>query len=75
MTLPDIPEPDTHCFDDDTGKDVWSYSEAQIRAYGLSMMLAERERIVSVFDAVHEKRKHIDNHAAFYARMIRESAP
>lgn len=21
-----LPPPDTHCFDDDTGKDVWSYS-------------------------------------------------
>ena len=73
MTLPDIPEPDTHCFDDDTGKDVWNYSETQIRAYGLSMMLAERERLASVLDAVHEKRKHMDNHAKFYAQMLRES--
>ena len=26
MTLPPLPEPDTHCFDDDVGKDVWSHS-------------------------------------------------
>jgi hypothetical protein len=34
----------------------------------------ERERIAKLLDAEHEKRKHLDNHAAFYARMIRESA-
>jgi hypothetical protein len=33
---------------------------------------AERERIAALLDAEHEKRKHLDNHAAFYARMIRE---
>ena len=30
---PPLPKPDTHCFDDDTGKDVWSHSEAQLLAY------------------------------------------
>jgi acyl-CoA reductase-like NAD-dependent aldehyde dehydrogenase len=35
---------------------------------------AERERIAALLDAEHERRKHIDNHAAFYARMIREQA-
>jgi len=25
-------KPDTHCWDDDTGKDVWSYSEELVRA-------------------------------------------
>lgn len=34
MTLPPLPEPDTHCFDDDTGLDVWSHSPDQMRAYG-----------------------------------------
>lgn len=28
-----LPEPDTHCFDEDTGKDVWSHSADQMRAY------------------------------------------
>jgi hypothetical protein len=27
----------------------------------------------SILDAEHDKRKHIDNHAAYYARLIRES--
>lgn len=34
---PELPEPDTHCFDDDTGKDVWSHSPDQLRAYGQAM--------------------------------------
>lgn len=29
---PALPEPDTHCFDDDTQKDVWSYSEGLVRS-------------------------------------------
>lgn len=33
-------EPDTHCFDDDTQKDVWSYSKDQLAA----AVLRERER-------------------------------
>jgi hypothetical protein len=33
MSLPLLPAPDTHCFDTDTGKDVWSYSEAQVLAF------------------------------------------
>jgi hypothetical protein len=27
----------------------------------------------SILEAEHEKRSHIDNHAAVYARMIREA--
>lgn len=34
----------------------------------------ERERIARMLDAEHEKEKHRHNYAAFYARMIRESA-
>ena len=34
MNLPPLPPPDTHCFDDDTGKDCWSHSPAQMQAYG-----------------------------------------
>lgn len=28
-----LPKPDTHCYDEDTGKDVWSHSAEQMRAY------------------------------------------
>ena len=34
---------------------------------------AERERCAQMLYAAHEKRKHVDNLAAFYARMIREA--
>ena len=34
MSLPPIPPPDTHCFDDDSGADCWSHSPAQMQAYG-----------------------------------------
>lgn len=29
-----VPEPDTHCFDEDTGQSVWSHSTGQLLAYG-----------------------------------------
>ena len=28
----ELPAPDTHCFDDGTGKDCWSYSPEQVRS-------------------------------------------
>ncbi len=46
----------------------------QLRAYAAAAVAAERERIAAMLDAEHERRKHADNHAAFYARMIREQA-
>ena len=36
-------------------------------------VLAERERCAQLLDAAHEQRKHMDNYAAFYARMVREA--
>ena len=39
-----LPEPDTHCFDEDTCKDVWSYSAEQMHTFALAHILAERER-------------------------------
>ena len=29
-----MPQPDTHCYDDDVGRDVWSHSPEQMRTYG-----------------------------------------
>jgi hypothetical protein len=46
----DLPKPDTHCFDDDTGKDVWSYSAAQMRAYAAAAVALERERCAKLCD-------------------------
>ena len=44
MTLPPLPPPDTHCWDEDTSKDVWSHSADQMRAYAEQAVAAERER-------------------------------
>lgn len=41
--LPPLPEPDTHCFDDDTGKDVWSYSADQMHAYALTALAQQAQ--------------------------------
>lgn len=38
--LPPLPKPDTHCFDEDTGKDVWSHSPEQTQAYALAAIEA-----------------------------------
>ena len=41
--LPPLPEPDTHCFDDDTGKDVWSYTADQMHAYALAALAQQAQ--------------------------------
>ena len=51
MTLPTMPQPDTHCLNDDTGKDVWSHSADQMRAYAELAVAAERERCAAICDA------------------------
>ena len=43
-----MPEPDTHCWDDDIKRDVWSYSAEQMRAYALAHIVAERERCANI---------------------------
>jgi hypothetical protein len=48
--LPPLPEPDTHCWDDDTQRDVWSHSADQMRAYGAACAAAEREACAAEFD-------------------------
>jgi len=43
-----LPEPDTHCFDDDTNSDVWSYSPELVREIVLAHidnLEAENERL------------------------------
>ena len=44
--LPPLPEPDTHCFDDDTGKDVWSYTADQMHAYALAALAKQAQEPV-----------------------------
>jgi len=43
--LPPLPEPDTHCFDDDTGKDVWSYTADQMHAYALAALAQQAQPV------------------------------
>ena len=38
-----LPEPDTHCWDDDEQKDVWSYSTPLVE-----QMLAERDAVLKM---------------------------
>ena len=45
--LPPLPEPDTHCFDDDTGKDVWSYTADQMHAYALAALAKQAQEPVA----------------------------
>ena len=42
-----LPDPDTHCWDDDTNNDVWSYSQGLMRATIDAAVAKERERIVA----------------------------
>lgn len=39
--VPPLPKPDTHCFDEDTGKDVWSHSPEQMQAYAIAAIEAQ----------------------------------
>lgn len=42
-TLP-LPGPDTHCYDDDLGRDIWSYSAELMRARDLQVWNLALER-------------------------------
>ena len=58
MTKVKMPEPDTHCFDTDTGLDVWSYSKAQLKQYGddrAREALEKAAELCDLFDATHPK--------------------
>ena len=77
MTLPPLPEAAHEQGEDYSGIAVNKvvvtplFTADQMRAYGAACAAAERERIAAWLDAEHEKRKHLDNHAAFYAAAIR----
>lgn len=70
MTLPPLPPPDV-LWPDRYHGDERAYSDDAMRTYAEQAVAAERERIAAWLDAEHEKRKHLDNHAAFYAAAIR----
>ncbi len=44
-----LPDPDTHCFDDDTQQDVWSYSKELVE-----QVLSERDAVLrQALDALY----------------------
>ena len=60
-------------FDLELCKQAASRGDA-LAKFSLAMISATKEACAALLDAEHEKRKHLDNHAGVYARMIRESA-
>ena len=51
MELPPLPEPDTHCWDDDSHKDVWSHSDEQLRTYvaaAVAAAIAEEREVCAL---------------------------
>jgi len=51
MSLPPLPPPDTHCFDDDTSISCWSHSLEQMQAYGQACRDAALDKAAQVCDA------------------------
>ena len=44
----ELPKPDTHCIDEDTGKDVWSHLPEQMREYAAQVAAAENYGLLSL---------------------------
>ena len=61
MTLPPLPPPDTHCWDEDTSKDVWSHSADQMRAYAEQAVAAERAAIERLRAALNDIATHMSS--------------
>lgn len=68
-----LPKPDTHCFDDDTKSDVWSYSRELV----ISTVLAHIDRLEAEIHAsdlaVAEYRQQCLDNAQEIARLRAES--
>ena len=52
--FPPLPEPDTHCWDDDTQKDCWSHSPNQLRARDLEIWRMAMEEAAKACDSFGE---------------------
>ena len=70
--MPELPRPDTHCFDDDTGKDVWSYSADQMRSYAILALHTQPTNGADVLDALeagkHYAKEALSRHVEAYGR-------
>lgn len=67
--LPPLPEPDTHCWDDDTQKDCWSHSADQMLAYAAAAVAQERERCAKLCEESNTYEEY--DPGGFFARLIR----
>jgi len=68
-----LPKPDTHCFDDDTKSDVWSYSRELVREIVLAHIDALTAEISASDIAIAEYRQQCLDNAAEIARLRAES--
>ena len=46
--LPPLPKPDTHCLDDDTQRDVWSYSAELVKSCAREALVAQAATIEAI---------------------------
>ena len=46
--LPPLPKPDTHCLDDDTQRDVWSYSAELVQSYAREALAAQAATLEAI---------------------------
>ena len=69
MTLPPLPDPDTHCLDDDTGLDVWSHSPKQMATFALGRPLTFADR-ASVDRLTADLRKEGDGLATLVRLLV-----
>lgn len=56
-----LPDPDTHCWDDDTNNDVWSYSQGLMRATIDAAVAKERERLRVLVEAIRDANCDAEN--------------
>ena len=62
-----LPEPDTHCVDTDTGKDVWSHSTEQLKQFGRDLL---EEAAKVCIDAIKKHDCHSNNICANEIRAL-----
>ena len=65
---PALPAPDTHCHDEDTSRDVWSYSAEQMRAYAAQAVAAQA---APAAPDTNRLRAEILEHASKGSRLVR----
>ena len=63
-----LPEPDTHCWDDDTQSDCWSYSPELVRRLIVEAEQRMKDRCAEVADKLSGRCLHPDE----IAEAIRE---